>query len=105
VKKERELGRRKCHRIDFDRSAFIILEPDAPWIECSIVDISETGVRLRVGALVVPEIFGLALNSAGSVRRVCSTTWRSGETMGARFLSADELRNMALELHPARSDI
>jgi hypothetical protein len=30
---------------------------------------SETGVCLKIGALVVPKICGLALNSAGSVRR------------------------------------
>ena len=94
--KERELGRRKCHRVNFERSAFIILAPDAPWIECSILDISETGVCLKIGALAMPnKIFGLALNSAGSVRRVCLTAWRFGETMGARFVSAKELRNMA----------
>lgn len=70
VKKERELGRRKRHRVNFERFAFIILEPDSPWIECSILDISETGICLKIGTLVVPKIFGLALNSAGAVRRV-----------------------------------
>jgi hypothetical protein len=49
VKKEQELGRRKSHRVNFERSAFIILVPDAPWIECSIIDISETGVCLKIG--------------------------------------------------------
>jgi hypothetical protein len=102
VRKER--GQRKCQRVDFNRSGFIILEPGAPWIECFIVDVSDTGVCLKVGALVVPEIFGLALNSLGSVLRVCLTAWRSGETIGARFLSAKELHAMATELQAPCSD-
>jgi hypothetical protein len=98
----KELGLRKCHRIDFERSGFIILEPDAPWIECFVVDISETGARLNVGSLVLPKIFGLSLNSGGSVRRVCLTIWRHGETIGARFMSAKELRTMAPAFQPER---
>lgn len=104
VKKERQLGRRNYYRVNFERSGFIILAPDAPWIECSIVDISETGVCLNIGAVVVPKIFGLVLDSAGSVRRVCLTVWRFGETLGAQFVSAEELRNMASDLKPARSE-
>ena len=79
------------------------MAPDAPWIECSIRDISESGVCLKIGALAVPKIYGLTLNEAGSVRRVCLTAWRFGETIGARFVSSKELRTMAPEL-PARSE-
>ncbi len=32
---------RKHDRIEFRRPCFVILEPDAPWIECAIADISE----------------------------------------------------------------
>jgi PilZ domain len=104
VKKEQELGRRKSLRVNFERSAFIILVPDAPWIECSIIDISETGVCLKVGALTVPKVFGLALNPSGTVRRVCLTAWRFGETIGAQFVTAKELRTMAPQLQAARSE-
>jgi hypothetical protein len=63
-----------------------------PWIECTIVDVSEEGACVEVGALVVPDIFGLAFTTCGEVLLVCSLVWRSGERVGARFLSARELR-------------
>jgi PilZ domain len=84
---------RKHDRIDFRRPGFVILEPDAPWIECAIADISEGGVCLDVGALFVPEIFVLVLNPSGTVRRACWRMWRQGELVGARFVTAKQLRD------------
>ena len=63
-----------------------------PWIECTIVDVSESGACLEVGALSVPKIFGLAFTERGEVLRVCSLAWRKGELVGARFVTAKELR-------------
>jgi hypothetical protein len=45
-----------------------------------------------VGALAVPRIFGLAFTADGGVFRVCWLVWRRGELIGARFVSAKELR-------------
>jgi hypothetical protein len=45
-----------------------------------------------VGSLVIPEIFGLAFNTRGTVVRVCVGVWRNGPTIGARFITAKELR-------------
>lgn len=42
---------------------------DAPWIECAIVDLSEEGACVEVGALVVPDIFGLAFSARGELLR------------------------------------
>jgi hypothetical protein len=70
----------------------VIPAPDAPWIECFIVDVSESGVCLDVGALPVPKMFGLAFTSGGSVVRVCVRAWRRGELLGARFITAKQLR-------------
>jgi hypothetical protein len=70
----------------------VIPAPDAPWIECTIIDVSEKGVSLDVGALPVPKLFGLAFTASGEVLRVCSLVWRNGEMVGAEFLSAKELR-------------
>jgi PilZ domain len=86
-------SRRKHPRVDFCKAGFVILEPDAPWIECAIADISEGGVRLNIGALVIPQVFVLVLNPSGSVRRACRRVWRRGEWVGARFVSAKELRD------------
>ena len=87
------LGQRKSPRIEFDRKGFLISAPDAPWLECLVIDVSDGGVCLNVGAVAVPELFGLAFNSAGSILRVCSLAWRSGELVGGRFVSARQLRS------------
>ena len=50
------------------------------------------GACLEVGALVVPQLFGLAFTAGGEVLRVCSLVWRQGELIGARFVTAKELR-------------
>jgi hypothetical protein len=65
--------------------------PDA-WIECTIVDVSEEGACVEAGVLVVPDIFGLAFTAGGEVLLVCSLVWRGGKRVGARFLSAREVR-------------
>jgi len=88
----RDLGARKQVRIDLDQPGYLIPAPDAPWIECHVLDISEDGTRLEVGALAVPKLFGLALTSGGEVLRVCKLVWRRGEMIGARFVTAKELR-------------
>ena len=87
-----ELGARKSVRIDLYAKGFLIPAPEAPWIECTIVDVSEDGVCLDVGDLAVPTLFGLAFTSSGEVLRVCALIWRRGERIGARFVSAKELR-------------
>ncbi len=96
-----ELGTRKSVRIDLYTVGFVIPAPDAPWIECTIVDVSENGVCLDVGDLAVPKLFGLAFTASGEVLRVCSLIWRRGERIGARFVSAKELRG---GLAPAAAD-
>jgi|SRR5665213_2656401 len=93
----KELGARRRVRVDLHQQGFLIPAPDAPWIECMIVDVSDTGVCLDVGALAVPKIFGLAFTTGGEVLRVCVLVWRRGERIGARFVSAKELRDGLLE--------
>ena len=87
-----DLGARKQVRVDLNQQGFLIPAPDAPWIECTIVDVSEGGARVEVGGLAVPDVFGLAFTARGEVFRVCSLIWRQGELVGARFVSARELR-------------
>jgi hypothetical protein len=88
----KESGGRRSVRIDLYKPGFLIPAPDAPWIECLIVDVSDNGVCLEVGALAVPKLFGLAFTAGGEVLRVCSIAWRRGELLGARFVTAKELR-------------
>lgn len=79
-----------AHRVSAIRLHFEA--PDAPWIEVFILDISETGLCLNVGALAVPELFGVSFTPCGSIMRVCRRVWRRGELLGARFVTARELR-------------
>jgi len=88
----KDLGARKHVRVNLHKPGFLIPAPDAPWIECTIVDVSEKGVCLDVGALPVPELFGLSFTATGEVLRVCTLVWRQGEMVGAEFLTAKELR-------------
>jgi len=88
----KDLGARKHVRVDLRKPGFLIPAPDAPWIECNVIDISENGACLEVGDLPVPKLFGLSLTAGGEVLRVCSLIWRRGELIGARFVSARELR-------------
>ena len=92
AKQRIERGTRKSVRIDLHTQGFLIPAPDAPWIACEIVDVSNHGVCLEVGDLAVPKLFGLAFTAGGEVLRVCSLIWRRGERIGARFVSAKELR-------------
>jgi hypothetical protein len=92
VAKTIELGERKHHRIEFQKAAFVILEPDGPWIECAIMDISDGGVCLEVNDLPVPRIFVLVMTQDGRVRRACVAAWRRGGLLGARFVTAEQLR-------------
>jgi hypothetical protein len=88
----KDLGARRNVRVDLYKPGFLIPAPDAPWIECTINEVSDEGVSLDVGGLVVPELFGLAFTARGEVLRVCSLVWRQGELVGARFVTAKELR-------------
>ena len=85
-------GGRKDIRVDLYKQGFLIPAPEAPWIECLIVDVSDNGACLDVGALAVPDLFGLAFTAGGEVLRICSLVWRRGELIGARFVTAKELR-------------
>jgi hypothetical protein len=88
----KDLGARKHVRVELYKPGFLIPAPDAPWIECLILDVSDSGVCLQVGALSVPKLFGLAFTAGGEVLRVCSLVWRRGEIVGARFVTVKELR-------------
>jgi hypothetical protein len=92
VRHPKDLGARKHERIEYRRAGYIIPAPDAPWIECFVVDVSESGLCLDVGALAVPRFFGVSFTSCGSVTRVCLLAWRRGELLGARYVTAKELR-------------
>jgi hypothetical protein len=79
----KDFGARKHVRVDLYKPGFLIPAPEAPWIECLVLDVSDRGVCREVGALAVPKIFGLAFTADGEVFRVCWLVWRRGELIGA----------------------
>lgn len=91
--KKEDLGERRHHRIGLKTSALVFLQPNGTGMGCSVLDISEGGVRLRVGALAVPKIFILEL--APQIRRLCHIVWRQNDVLGAAFISPQQAREMA----------
>lgn len=93
AKYPRDFGAVRRHvRVALNKPGSLIPAPNAPWIECMIVEVSDDGVCLDVGSLPVPKIFGVAFTSGGEVLRVCRLAWRKGELVGGHFVSAKELR-------------
>jgi hypothetical protein len=74
----KDLGARKFVRVDLQKPGFLIPAPDAPWIECYILDISENGACLDVGDLAVPKMFGLSLTAGGEVASASSPRGNCG---------------------------
>ncbi|MGB6081421.1 MAG: PilZ domain-containing protein [Xanthobacteraceae bacterium] len=92
MRKSKEYGGRKHERVDLRRPAFVALAPNGPWLECTLLDISEGGAGLDVGPLPLPKIFLLILTRDGKVRRTCLTAWRRGPLLGATFISLKQSR-------------
>jgi len=92
VRHSDDLGDRKQRRVEYQRTGYIIPAPDAPWVECVVCDVSDSGLRVDVGSLAVPERFAVSFTSSGEVVRLCRRVWRRGRLIGARFVTTKELR-------------
>jgi hypothetical protein len=67
--------------------ASILLEDDPAPRSCAIADISESGAKVTLdSAEELPEQFILLLTSTGSARRLCQVVWRTGATVGVKFV-------------------
>jgi hypothetical protein len=53
------------------KGGYLIIAPHGPWFECFILDVSDSGICLDVGELVVPKLFGVAFNVEGKIIRIC----------------------------------
>lgn len=92
MRKTKEYCSRRHERVDLMRPAAVALTPDGPWLDCMLLDISEGGARLDVGALPVPKLFMLILTPNGTVRRACLRVWRRGPLLGAHFVGLKQLQ-------------
>jgi hypothetical protein len=88
-------GERKSERVDFERGIHVyIMGIDGTWRrDCMMVDVSQTGARLRVeGSLEGLDLkeFFLLLSSTGLAYRRCSLVRLSGDQIGVGFLARDK---------------
>lgn len=93
-------GDRKSERVDFERGVHVyIMGIDGTWRrECMMIDVSQTGARLRiegpVEGLDLKEFF-LLLSSTGLAFRRCQMVRMDGDQIGVRFLERDKAKKAA----------
>jgi PilZ domain len=99
-------GDRKSERVDFERGVHVyIMGIDGTWRrECMMIDVSQTGARLRiegpVEGLDLKEFF-LLLSSTGLAFRRCQMVRMAGDQIGVRFLARDKATKKPSKMQPA----
>ena len=102
-------GDRKSGRVDFERGIRVyIMGIDGTWRrECMMVDVSQTGARLRIQGsaegLDLKEFF-LLLSSTGLAFRRCQLVRMDGDQIGVQFLARDKAtKKSALKHQPGET--
>jgi hypothetical protein len=88
-------GDRKSERVNFDRGVPVFMMGiDGTWRRgCKLVDVSQTGARLRVeGSLEGLDLkeFFLLLSSTGLAYRRCQLVRLAGDEIGVEFLTREQ---------------
>jgi hypothetical protein len=79
---------RRDDRAEVDREAWLDAGDGRPLLNCTLVDLSDSGAKLAVDAVdKIPDTFSLWLNRHGKPRFTCRTVWRSFNTIGVEFAS------------------
>lgn len=92
----RKANRRAGERKRIHKYGRLVLAHLNATVECIVLDVSETGARLRInGSLVVPEEFELILPYATEPRRV-KVRWRRQKEFGVEFVGPQPGRNRRL---------
>ena len=83
---------RKFTRRRVEQPVLMTLENGSIIGQCTMLDVSAGGARLKVdGALTVPEQFTLLLSKIdGKLRRQCVVAWRKDKQVGVRFVATDD---------------
>jgi len=81
---------RKSVRRQISQTALMVREDGSIIGECTMLDISAGGARLKLDAsLDAPSEFVLVLSKVNTqMRRRCTTTWRDAKFLGVRFFPA-----------------
>ena len=78
---------RQDKRRDFRMPAWIDRGPKLPPVACTFEDVSEGGARVRLERDdPLPARFILLLSKSAIVGILCEVRWRSGETVGVKYL-------------------
>ena len=95
-------GDRKSERVDFERGIHVfIMGIDGTWRrDCMMIDVSQTGARLRIEGsfegLDLKEFF-LLLSSTGLAFRRCRMVRVDGDQIGVQFLARDKAKKNFLK--------
>ena len=98
-------GDRKSERVDFERGIHVyIMGIDGTWRrKCMMIDVSQTGARLRIEGTVegldLKEFF-LLLSSTGLAFRRCQLVRMHGDQIGVRFLERDRATKRSVKKQP-----
>ncbi|HEX2631332.1 MAG TPA: PilZ domain-containing protein [Bradyrhizobium sp.] len=98
-------GDRKSERVDFERGIHVyIMGIDGTWRrKCMMIDVSQTGARLRIEGTVegldLKEFF-LLLSSTGLAFRRCQLVRMDGDQIGVRFLERDRATKRSVKKQP-----
>jgi hypothetical protein len=80
-------GHRKSPRSKFDFPARMVFGPGVRSATCTIVDLSDTGAKLKVlSTQNIPDEFVLLIGGHREIKRRCHVVWRAHSMLGARFL-------------------
>lgn len=87
------------------KSARIVFNSDSSSFNVTIRDMSDSGVRLRLGApFVVPHTFDLLIsnpNTGTHERRACETRWQRGDQVGAHLVTIIATKDDARVARPS----
>src|SRR3954465_10152144 len=103
-------GDRKSGRVDFERGVHVfIMGIDGTWRrECMMIDVSQTGARLRIESgsfegLDLKEFF-LLLSSTGLAFRRCQLVRMAGDQIGVKFLAREKaIKKSSLKQQPGET--
>jgi PilZ domain len=79
---------RKSTRRFVRHGARIVSSDGSALGQCVMIDISDTGARLKTDASqALPDEFILLLSHDGRLHRQCTVAWRSATAVGVRFFT------------------
>jgi hypothetical protein len=86
MQEQAKMQRRTATRQRLELSGSISRGEEPP-IPCAIVDMSILGASITSEDYALPNVFTLFLDQPGAVQRKCEVVWRTGFTVGVRFMA------------------